>query len=295
VLKALARFGIPWKSQTPLQFLKELGILPKAASPPSAADAAGSRHARDRRDAVNTLLGKKALVTGGASGLGEAVTRELAALGAEVVIHFRSSEGAALKLKADLEAVGAKAHTVRADLTEEPQIKHLLEETRRLVGRLDCLVNNAGDLVGRRRLSELNPAFLEAVLKVNVHSLIGVTRHALPMLEEGALRGGGASVVNLASLAGRKGGHPGSLAYAAAKGAVLTVTRALSAELADRGTRFHAVHTTRESAEQTIAGIPLGRAGTPEDVGRVVAFLCSEYNGFMTGATVDINGGVYCA
>ncbi len=257
---------------------------------------------------MNTLLGKKALVTGGASGLGEAVARELAALGAEVVIHFRSSEGAALKLKADLEAIGAKAHTVRADLTEEPQIKHLLEETRRLVGRLDCLVNNAGDLVGRRRLSELNPAFLEAVLKVNVHSLIGVTRHALPLLEEGALRGGGASVVNLASLAGRKGGHPGSLAYAAAKGAVLTVTRALSAELADRGirvnavapgfilgTRFHAVHTTRESAEQTIAGIPLGRAGTPEDVGRVVAFLCSEYNGFMTGATVDINGGVYCA
>ncbi len=257
---------------------------------------------------MNSLSGRKALVTGGASGLGEAVTRELAALGAEVVIHFRSSGEAAARLKADLEALGAKAHTVRADLTMDSDIAHLMDETRRLVGRLDCLVNNAGDLVGRRRLSELEPDFLEAVLDVNVQSLIGVTRHALPLLEEGALRGGGASVVNVASLAGRKGGHPGSLAYATAKGAVLTATRAMSAELADRGirvnavapgfilgTRFHAVHTTRESAEQTIAGIPLGRAGTPGDVGRVVAFLCSEYGGFITGATIDINGGVYCA
>ncbi len=257
---------------------------------------------------MNHLEGKNVLVTGGSSGLGEAITRELAALGAEVVIHYRSSETAATKLKADLEAIGAKAHIVGADLTVENEIKHLIEETRRIVGRLDCLVNNAGDLVGRRQLSELDPAFLQTVLHVNVHSLISVTRHALPLLEEGARQGGGASIVNLASLAGRKGGHPGSLAYSAAKGAVLTVTRALSAELADRGirvnavapglilgTRFHAVHTTRESVERTIAGIPLGRAGTPQDVGRVVAFLCSEYNGFVTGATVDINGGVYCA
>lgn len=257
---------------------------------------------------MNHLKDKKVLVTGGASGLGEAVTRELSALGAEVVIHYRSSGEAAEKLKASLAAEGARAHIVRADLTVESEIEALIEVTRGLVGRLDCLVNNAGDLVGRRRLAELDPAFLEAVLQANLHSMVGVTRHALPLLEEGARRGGGASVVNLASLAGRKGGHPGSLAYAAAKGAVLTLTRALSAELADRGirvnavapglilgTRFHAVHTTRESAERTIAGIPLGRAGTPQEVGRVVAFLCSEYNGFVTGATVDINGGVYCA
>ena len=258
---------------------------------------------------MNHLEGKKVLVTGGASGLGEAITRELAALGAEVVIHYRSSETAAAKLKADLEAIGAKAHIVGADLTVENEIKHLIDETRRLVGRLDCLVNNAGDLVGRRKLSELDPAFLETVLQVNVHSLIGVTRHALPLLEEGARQGGGASIVNLASLAGRKGGHPGSLAYSAAKGAVLTVTRALSTELADRGIRVNAVapgphpghplprrshdpgvRETRRSPEY-----PWDVPGHREDVGRVVAFLCSEYNGFITGATVDINGGVYCA
>ena len=118
----------------------------------------------------------------------------------------------------------------------------------------------------------------------------------------------GSSIVNLASLAGRKGGHAGSLVYGTSKGAVITWTRALAGELADRGirvncvapglmlgTRFHQTHTTPESAARTVAGIPLGRAGNPEDVARPVAFLASEYDGFITGATLDINGGVYSA
>lgn len=109
-------------------------------------------------------------------------------------------------------------------------------------------------------------------------------------------------------LAGRKGGHPGSLVYSTCKGAVITWTRALSNELAPKGirvnavapglilgTRFHATHTTKESAEETVKGIPLGRAGSPEDVARTILFLASEYDGFITGATIDINGGVYCA
>ena len=119
---------------------------------------------------------------------------------------------------------------------------------------------------------------------------------------------GGASIVNLASLAGRKGGHGGSLIYATAKGAVLTFTRALSTELAPYGirvnalapglilgSRFHEVHTTEASKRESIAGIPLGRAGTCEDIARAAAFFASEDNGFITGATLDINGGVYMA
>lgn len=116
------------------------------------------------------------------------------------------------------------------------------------------------------------------------------------------------SMVNLASLAGRKGGHPGSLVYSTTKGAILTFTRALAVELAPQGTRvnavapglilgtsFHNTHTSEESANETIKGIPLGRAGNPDDVARAVAYLASEYDGFITGATIDINGGVYAS
>ena len=114
------------------------------------------------------------------------------------------------------------------------------------------------------------------------------------------------SIINLASLAGRKGGHAGSLAYSTSKGAILTFTRALSAELGAQGikvnaiapglilgTSFHNTHTTKESATKTIAGIPIKRAGNADDVARAVLYLASEYDGFITGATLDINGGVY--
>jgi 3-oxoacyl-[acyl-carrier protein] reductase len=257
--------------------------------------------------AMNDLKGKKVLVTGGAGGIGAACCRELAGLGAELLIHYRSSENAARDLKAELESGGAVAGIFKADLTIETEVRALAAEAERLFGRLDGLVNNAGDLLARRWLPDLDDGFFSQVMRLNINSLVMLTRQVLPLLEK-AGADGGASIVNLASLAGRKGGHAGSLAYSTAKGAVITFTRALSGELAGRGvrvncvapglvlgTKFHATHTTRQSADQTIAGIPLGRAGTPEDIGRAVAFLCSEYHGFITGATIDINGGVYCA
>ena len=145
-------------------------------------------------------------------------------------------------------------------------------------------------------------------MELNIGSARRVSRAALPHLAAAAAAGGGASIVNLASLAGRKGGHAGSLAYSTAKGAVLTFTRALANELGPRGIRvnalapglilgtaFHTTHTTAESARQTVAGIPLGRAGTAEDVARAAVFLAGEFDGFITGATLDINGGVYAA
>jgi 3-oxoacyl-[acyl-carrier protein] reductase len=131
-----------------------------------------------------------------------------------------------------------------------------------------------------------------------------VTRAATPWL----VKAGQSSIVNLSSLAGRKGGHPGSLAYSTAKGAVITWSRALATELAPKGvrvnvvapglilgTRFHNTHTTEASARDSVWQIPLGRAGSPEDVARAVTYLASEYDGFITGATLDINGGVYAA
>ena len=253
---------------------------------------------------MNSLRGKRALVTGGASGIGGAISRELAALGAEVFIHYRSSAREAEQLVGDIAASGTRAFMHGADLSTEEGVASLFASVGEAFGCLDVLVNNSGDLVGRHLLDEMSYEFIRTVLAANLDSTMLVTRAAIPMLK----KAGGASVINLASLAGRKGGHPGSSAYAAAKGAVLAFTRATAQELAPcgirvnavapgliLGSRFHAIHTSEESRRRTIEGIPLGRGGACEDVARAVAFLASEYNGFITGATLDINGGVYMA
>jgi 3-oxoacyl-[acyl-carrier protein] reductase len=253
------------------------------------------------------LAGKRALVTAGAQGIGLAITQALLAAGCEVFVHYRSSAAAA-KLLAQTTPSGARCAIARADLTQSEECEQLVADAVARLGGLDILINNAGSLVGRRTLAEADDAFWHEVMSLNLGTLRRITRAAAPHLVNAAAVNGGASIVNLASLAGRKGGHAGSLAYSTAKGAVITFTRALALELGPQGVRvnavapglilgtaFHTTHTSPESARATITGIPLGRAGTPEDVARAVVFLASEFSGFITGATLDINGGVYAA
>ena len=253
---------------------------------------------------MSKLNGKRALVTGGGQGLGYAIVEHLLEAGADVAVHYFSSETGARELKSLAEQKGRRAEIFRADLTKEAEATALVNDAAKFLGGLDVLVNNAGDLVQRRTIQEVDAAFWEHVMNVNVSSMLWVTRAAVPWLE----KTGQASIVNLSSLAGRKGGHPGSLVYSTAKGAVLTWTRALANELAPKGirvncvapglilgTRFHNTHTTPGNAQAATQQIPLGRAGAPEDVARAVVYLASEFDGFITGATLDINGGVYSA
>ena len=253
---------------------------------------------------MNSLKEKKALVTGGASGIGRAISLELANMGAALIIHYHRSKESAESLAAQINSSGGKAEVVQADLTEEAGVQALTDFVIERWDNLDVLVNNAGDLVGRHKLEEVQMDFYRKVVAVNLDSNVLVTRAMIPLLK----KSGCASIVNLASLAGRKGGHGGSAIYSMTKGAILTLTRALSTELAPYGIRvnavapgfilgsaFHALHTSEESKQATIRDIPLKRAGTCEDVARAVAFLASEYDGFITGATLDINGGVYMA
>ncbi|ETX11361.1 oxidoreductase [Marinomonas ushuaiensis DSM 15871] len=250
----------------------------------------------------NKLTGKNVLITAGAQGIGEAITKSFIDSGANVAIHYFSSADTANRLIKYASNKGQKAVAISGDLTNEAEANALVEQTVKALGSLDILINNAGSLVARRLLNEMDAEFWHKVMDINLTSMMFVTRAASPYLAKQE----NSSIVNLASLAGRKGGHPGSLAYSTSKGAILTLTRALSAELGPQGTRvnavapglilgtsFHNTHTTKESADETITGIPIQRAGNTDDVARAVAYLASEYDGFITGATLDINGGVY--
>lgn len=248
------------------------------------------------------LTGKNILITAGAQGIGEAITKHFIDSGANVAIHYFSSADTAKQLKEYATSKGQKAVIISGDLTKESDANVLVEKTLEALGSLDVLINNAGSLVARKMLNEMEAVFWHKVMDINLTSMMFVTRAAAPFLAKNEH----SSIVNLASLAGRKGGHPGSLVYSTSKGAILTFTRALSSELGPQGTRvnavapglilgtsFHNTHTTKESVAATIAGIPIQRAGNADDVARAVLYLASEYDGFITGATLDINGGVY--
>ena len=251
---------------------------------------------------MGTLTGKRALITGGGQGIGYAISGELIDRGCNVAIHYFSSKGGAEEPVRHAQLKNCRADAIAADLTVESEAINLVSSAAEFLVGIDILVNNTGDLVGRKYLADVDLSYWQKVIDINLTSMMLVARQAMVHLAKAC----GASIINLASLAGRKGGHPGSLVYSMAKGAVIAWTRALANELGPNGirvnavapglilgTRFHNTYTTKESADVTISSIPLRRAGTPEDIARTVAFPASEYDGFINGAIIDVNGGVY--
>jgi 3-oxoacyl-[acyl-carrier protein] reductase len=253
---------------------------------------------------MGTLSGKNAFVTGTSQGIGAAISKALVEAGCNICMHYFHSAEIPHELQKFSQTKHQTAICLRADLTNEKEVKSCIKECAEKLGSIDILVNNSGGLVQRRYLIDIDNDFWQTVFDINLKTTMMVTREAFPFLN----KTDGASIINIASLAGRAGGHPGSVAYASAKGAMITWSRALARELASHGVRvnviapgfiegtaFHETHTTRDAAINIIKSIPLGRAGRPEDVARAVVFLASEYDGFITGETLDINGGVYCA
>ena len=246
------------------------------------------------------LRGKTALVTGGARDIGRAVALKLADCGASVVVNYYRSADHAEALVADVGARGGSAAAVRADVTRSADVARLVDAARSAFGGgIDILVNNAGGLVARRKIEEMDEAFWDEVMAINLKSVFLVTRAALPHMPDGA------AIVNLSSLAARDGGGGGAIAYSTAKGGVLTFTRALSKELAPRkirvncvspgliATTFHDTFTRPEVRQAVAARTSLGREGRPEDVADAVLFLASDASAYITGESIEINGGLY--
>lgn len=247
------------------------------------------------------LTATTALVTGAGHGIGRAVAEALAGAGADVVVHYgNTADGAETTVK-QIEALGRRAIAVQADVVEPAAVERLIEQTLEFGGGvLDILVHNAGHLVQRSAIAEMSPDLWHRVIDVNLTSTYLVCRAALPPLRR-STRG---RVVTMSSLAAHSGGGQGSAAYAAAKAGVLGFTKGLAKEVAADGitvnalapgfiggTAFHDTFTPLEAQRAMVSGIPMGRPGTPQDVAGAVLFLVSDLAGFVTGQTVDINGG----
>ena len=235
-----------------------------------------------------SLRDKIAVVTGGASGIGEATARRFAAAGARVAI------GDVRDASAIAEEIGGLA--VRADVSREAEVENLLESALRKFGRLDVVVNNAGVGAGDF-LARLRERDLDTVLAVNLKGTIWGIKHAAPRIADGG------SIISTASAAGLMG-TPSYGAYVASKAAIIGITKTAALELAPRRVRVNCVcpgtidtpmmGDGSGSVEYRLAGVlhPIGRMGTAEEVAALFHFLASDESAFITGQAIAIDGGM---
>ena len=243
------------------------------------------------------LAGKTAIVTGGGRDIGAAAAKKLASEGANVAIsYFESSKGAD-SVVAEIENAGGKAVAVQADLNTQAGVDALVDAALSAFGGIDVLVNNAGGLVARKTMAEMDVAFWNTVMTLNLTSTFMMTKACLEHMT------GGGVVVNIASQAARDGGGPGSLAYATSKGAVMTMTRGLAKEVGPTirvnalcpgmiDTDFHNIHTPDAGRRGFEANAPMKRQGHVDDAANLILFLASDDSAFMTGTNIDLNGGM---
>lgn len=243
-----------------------------------------------------------ALVTGGSRGIGRAVAIALARQGWNVCFSYVANAAAAEETTASVKAAGGRALAVKADIANREDIKQLFEAAIKAFGRLDALVNNAGIVGEPRSILDADDAHLTAVFRANVlGSFFCVSEAARLMSTQRGGRGG--TIVNMSSAAARHGGMPNEAHYAASKGAIDSFTLALAKELAPHGIRVNAVrpglinteiheaHGGQALVNRIGPTVPIGRAGTAEEVAEVVAFLSGPLSSYVHGALVDVTGG----
>ncbi|WP_127128094.1 SDR family NAD(P)-dependent oxidoreductase [Pseudoflavitalea rhizosphaerae] len=246
------------------------------------------------------LKGKVAIVSGGARDIGQAVSVKLAKEGAKVVVNYFSSEQRAQETLAAIKAIGGEAIAVKGDMSKGEDVASVVSAAQKAFGNeIHILVNVAGGMVARKLIADMDENFWDHVMGLNVKSAFLLTRQVVPHMPAGS------AVVNFSSQAGRDGGGFGASAYATAKGAVATFTKAMAKELGPKGIRVNAVDPgmiatffhdsfTKPEVRQNVANsTPLRREGKAEEVADLVAYLASDEASFITGANIDINGGTY--
>jgi 3-oxoacyl-[acyl-carrier protein] reductase len=251
---------------------------------------------------LEDLKGKRALVTGSSSGIGAAVAAALAKRGARVAVHYNASAEGANEIVKEIEAAGGEGRAFGADVSHSAEATKLVDNVARHFGGLDILVNNAGAMIKRAPLADLDDDLFDKVVDTNVRSVVMVTKAARPYL---AASGAGV-IINLSSIAAHNGGGPGASLYAGSKAFVLNMTRSMAKELAPENIRvngvspgvimtpFHERSSSPEWLEAQRKAIPMARIGNTDDAIGVFLFLASNtMSGYITGQTIELNGGQF--
>lgn len=250
------------------------------------------------------LADRCCLVTGASRGIGAATAVAIAQAGARAVgINYCKSANDARNVAEQVRAAGAEPVLLRADVTDPVQVAEMVDAFITAARDLHVLVNNAGHLLRRVSVEDATPDYVQSILALNAESVVYVTQACLPQLKRCAP----SSVVNVGSIAARNGGGKGrnSAIYAASKAFVHTLTIGLAAEYADERIRvncvapgvietdFHFELTGREALDQIAERTPLRRNGRAEDVADAIVYLAGDRAPFLTGVTLDVNGGLW--
>lgn len=244
------------------------------------------------------LEGKIAIVTGGASGFGRGIAERFVREGARVIVADLNGAAAAEVVQ----SFGNGAIAVEADVTKKGDVQQMIATADEVFGGLDILVNNAGFTHKNQSLMTVSEEDFDRIYTVNVKSIYLTTLAAVPVMEK---RGGGA-IINTASTAGVRP-RPGLTWYNGSKGAVITLTKSMAAELAHKKIRVNAINPvigetgmleqfmgvpdTPENRARFLATIPLGRMSTPEDIANAALFLAEPASNFITGVAIEVDGG----
>jgi len=251
------------------------------------------------------LDGKVALVTGASTGIGAAIARLFGSSGAILALHYNTNKAEILEVAAGIEAAGGlKPILVQGDFLDTSSVDGMVGSVLEKFGRLDILVNNAGAMLDRSPIDEMPEKLYADVMELNLGSVFRVTKKVIPYMKQQK----GGVIINISSIAAFTGGAPGAAIYAASKAAVVALTKGLAKELAPFHIRvnaispgvidtpFHDKATPQEVYKALVAAIPLGRAGTAEELAAAALFLASDQlSGFITGEVLQVNGGALMA
>src|SRR2546425_6293721 len=251
--------------------------------------------AKRRRTMSKKLEGKIALITGGSRGIGAAIAKRLAADGANVAITYTKGADAAASVVKEIERAGRKAIAIQADATDAGAVEAAVEKTVATFGRLDVLVNNAGTAIAKR-FEETTLEELDRLIDINVRGTFVATQAALKQMKSGG------RIIMIGSCVGERALTPGLVPYSATKGAVKMFTQGLSREVASRGITVNNLQpgpidtdtnpATGQWAVPQKAFTALGRYGHVDEVAALVAFVAGPESSYITGANLNVDGGM---